>query len=375
MITHPIALSAVIAAVAALGLFLESRYGWGRKVSASLMIIFFGAVLSNLGLVPASSEVYGAIGGPVTSLAIVWLLFAMDLRDLKLAGPRMLLAFGLAVVGTAVGAFFAGLVWKGALGEETWKLVAMMTGTYSGGSLNFVSVGREVQLSDSLFAAATVSDNVLTAVWMGLTLMIPMWLRGYFPSRPEAEDEQSDDSDEATALLGSEVATSPAELLSLLALGFGLILAANATSEAVGGPSVVWLTTFALAIGQIPLVRKIRGALPLGILALNLFFVLIGIGSRLSEILAEGLAVFLFTATVVLVHGLVLFASARLLGLDAETAAVASQASVGGPSTAMALASARGYRSLVLPGTLAGLLGYAVGTYAGLAMGALFKLL
>jgi uncharacterized membrane protein len=110
------------------------------------------------------------------------------------------------------------------------------------------------------------------------------------------------------------------------------------------------------------------GALHLGTLALNLFFVVIGIGSRVAEILAVGIEVFWFTAAVVLIHGLVTFTAARLVRLDVETTAVASQAAIGGPSTAMALAIARHRPQLALPGLMVGLLGYAVGNYLGLAM-------
>jgi uncharacterized membrane protein len=133
-------------------------------------------------------------------------------------------------------------------------------------------------------------------------------------------------------------------------------------------PSVVWLTTYTLAVAQLPPVRRLQGSLHLGTLALNLFFVVIGIGSRVAEILAVGLEVFYFTAAVVLIHGLVVFGAARLARLDVETTAVASQAAVGGPSTAMALAIARRRPGLALPGLMVGLLGYAVGNYLGLAV-------
>ena len=52
---------------------------------------------------------------------------------------------------------------------------------------------------------------------------------------------------------------------------------------------------------------------------------------------------------------------------------VASQAAVGGPSTALALASSLGRSSLVLPSVAAGLLGMMLGTYLGLAVEALYQ--
>lgn len=380
MIETPLALAAVVAAVAALGFWLERRFPWAEKLGASLLVIALGAVLSNLGLVPVRSPVYDAIFGPVTSLAIVWLLLALDLRDLRAAGGRMLGAFGLAAVGTAAGVAGAVLLFGSVVGEETWKLAGALVGTYTGGSLNFVAVGRALGLPDSVFTAAAAADNTVTALWMVATLLLPAWLGRFYPA-PPGEPEPSGDGEardagraegsreEAHDLL-APVPLHVLDLAVLLALGLGLQFAAEATARAVPWPvpSVVWLTTYALAAAQLPVVRRLVGSLHLGTLALNLFFVVIGIGSRVSEILAVGIEVFYFTAAVVLIHGLLTFALARLARLDVETTAVASQAAVGGPSTALALALARHRPRLALPGLLVGLLGYAIGNYLGLAM-------
>ena len=53
---------------------------------------------------------------------------------------------------------------------------------------------------------------------------------------------------------------------------------------------------------------------------------------------------------------------------DVGSTSVASQAAVGGPSSALALAMAREWPRLALPGVAVGLLGYAVGTYVGLGV-------
>jgi uncharacterized membrane protein len=372
MITDPSALAALICGVTALGFWLEDRFSWARSVGASLLIIVFGAVLSNLDLVTAESAVYGVISGPVTSLAIVWLLLAVDLRELRAAGPRMLLAFAVAVLATCVGAVSAAALFGGAFPGDGWRLAGVMTGTYAGGGLNFVAVGREVGLTDSLFVAATASDNVMTAIWIGATLMLPLWLRRFYPARkhPGREADASAASKETANPFLAHVLLKPVDLLALLTLGFGFILAADALSNEVGGPSVLWLTTLALIAAQIPVVRSLTGSMQLGLVALNLFFVVIGIGSRVAEILKVGMEVFYFTAVVVIVHGILTYGLCRLLKLDVETTSVASQAAVGGPSTAIALAAARGWRDLALPGALVGLLGYAVGNYAGLAIAA-----
>ena len=111
----------------------------------------------------------------------------------------------------------------------------------------------------------------------------------------------------------------------------------------------------------------------LGSIGLHFFFVLIGIMSRFSEIAAVGSEVFFFTLVVVAIHGVFVFGVGRLLRLDIGTVAVASQAAVGGPSSALAVAISREWRHLVLPGVVMGLFGYAVGTYLGLGVGYLLR--
>ena len=363
MIQHPLALTTVIVGVTALAFWLAGRFGWAAKVGATLLVIAFGAVLSNLDLVASRSPVYGLISGPVTSLAIVWLLFAVDLKSLRAAGPRMLQAFALAVLSTTVGGLAAFALFGDHFPGAAAELAGVMVGTYSGGGLNFVAVGRELDLAESLFVAATAADNVVTALWLALSLMLPVWLRRLYPAQRHVPDPADGPADP----MHGAASFSVGELATLGALGLALVLAAERLAAwAPAVPGILWLTTLALLCAQLRWVRRLSGAMQLGTLALHLFFAVLGIGSRGREILAVGVEVFYFTALVVLVHGVLFLILARLRGLDIDTTVVASQAAVGGPSTAMAMAVSRRRPDLTLPGAMAGLAGYAVGTYAGL---------
>jgi uncharacterized membrane protein len=166
------------------------------------------------------------------------------------------------------------------------------------------------------------------------------------------------------------------DLSFLVAAALALLAAAELTARLVPQvPSILWLTTYALILGHTKTFRKPEGALQLGTMVLHLFFVVIGIWSRVSEIAAVGVVVFLYTLVVVAVHGLVVFGGGRLFRLDPGTLAVASQASVGGPSSAIAVAVAREWPGLVLPGIIVGLGGYAVGTYLGFGVAYLVRAL
>ena len=149
MIESPVLLTAVVVAVTALAILLDYKIPAFSKIGASLLAIIFGALLSNLGLVAPSSPVYTAISGPVTSLAIVWLLLAVNLSDLKKAGRRMVGTFLLAIAGSALGAFVGALIFAEIFEANTWKLAGTLTGTYSGGSINFVAVVDPILLAQA----------------------------------------------------------------------------------------------------------------------------------------------------------------------------------------------------------------------------------
>ena len=70
------------------------------------------------------------------------------------------------------------------------------------------------------------------------------------------------------------------------------------------------------------------------------------------------------------IHMAVVLAGGRLLRLPTDALLIASNANVGGPATAAAMASSKGWQHLVQPAMLTGSLGYAVATAVGCAMGA-----
>jgi uncharacterized membrane protein len=380
VIQSPLALVALIAGATALAFLLDRRVKWLSRVGASLLALILGAILSNTGLVPATSTVYSVIEGPLTSLAIAWLLLAVNLSDLKVAGPRMVGAFILAATGTALGAMAGGLAFAGAFGQDTWRLGGVFTGTYSGGSVNFVSVGRGVELPDFLFAGATAADALTTGIWLAVTLMLPVWLGRFYKAVVPGEAVEGGgggtgkQNGQHAHPFFERVPLSTLDLANLLAVGICLVLAAELLGMLMPGiPPVLWLTTLALFVGHTRFFLRSRGALQLGNLALHFFFVIIGIHSRISEILSIGMEIFYYTLVIVAVHGVVVFGIGRLLRMDIGSLAVASQAAVGGPSSALAVAVSREWRGLILPGIIVGLLGYAVGNYLGFGVAFLLR--
>lgn len=371
MITNSFAVFFILTLVVLLSVYLEAQYRLFKSLSAALVGILVAMVLSNTGLIPGSSRAYDVLIDPGISLGIVLILLEVNLKTIRQAGPVMLAAFGLGAVGTAAGAFVSAMVLAPAVGPETWKLAGQFTGTYNGGGVNFAALGRAFDTSSDLFSAAIAADVLITAIWLMCCLAAPVLFARSRRGDPSAKDSQAQ---LAESLYSSKAPTTLADATLLVVVAVGTVWIARRLGTWIPLiPEVLWLTTITLLVAQIPRIKAISGAAMWGYYLLLLFLTTNGAQSVVKNIIAVGPAVLYFAVGTVAIHGLFVFGLGWLLRLDPSTLAVASQANVGGPASAMALATARGSTHLVLPGIAVGLVGYAIGNYTGFAVGMLAR--
>lgn len=375
--SHPLALLATLSLVVVLAELLVRRTV-ARHAGTALLGILLTAVLANVGLIPAGSTadapvpVYDAIFEYVAPLAIFWLILGVNIRHVLRAGVPMVALFLAGAAGTAGGALVAvRLLGGGAVfGAQQHALAGMFTGTYIGGSINFNAVALEygVVRDGSLYVGSIVADNIITAGWMVVTLLMPRVLAPLF--RGVSSGSGPTDG----PLLGIEEDTEalhPLDLGLMLALGLGAVAGSQQltqwfTTRGFNVPFMLVLSTVALLLAQLPAVARLRGARLLGMFSVYLFLNVIGAFCdvrALGSLGALGVRLLGFASVIVLVHGVVTVLAARLLRLEPALAAVASQANVGGGTSALALARSLGRADLVLPAVLVGSLGNAVGNF------------
>ena len=364
-----------------------------RHLGASMVVILLGALASNANLIPSgtgseASAVYDGIFDWVAPLSIVWLLLPVRLGQVARAGAPMIFAFGLGVLGTVAGVWVGMALIGGPelLGEDYPAVSGMYAGTYTGGSLNFNAVALHYGVVErgGLYAGLVAADNIITAGWMIACLALPRVLERRWPAKvfggPPGEAD-------APAAASPELAASPepdtdaydperfdpADLALALGLGF-VVLALSSCLQSFAAdagralPFLLIVSLVALLGAQVPGLGSLRGARVLAMFSVNLFLVVIGaycdVGA-LIELGAIGPRMLVLATTIVGVHGLVCFGGARLARVDVHVASVASQANIGGGSTALAIARSLERDDLVLPGILMGSVGTALGTFLG----------
>ena len=363
------AIWAVLIAVAGFGFWCE-RFAWGRKYSGVMLLITLAIVLANLRIIPTSAPAYDVVWDYLVPVAIPLLLMQADIkRIIRESGPT-LIAFIIGAAAVVAGTIIGVAMFD--LGPNEAELAGIFTGTYIGGSLNFAAVAEATGMQDSsLLTAAIAADNVVTNLHFLLIVFIPgvAWMARRYPTH------QMD-----TAVKFDAAARSPhriadldiAGLLGSLALAFLLAAVGNVLAEFIGKPqfSILAITALTLLVATfLPnQVGKLSGHTEAGNVLMFIFLASVGASADIWELIEIAPIFFVFATVIIIVHLVVLFAVGKVMKLDLAELAMASAVCIGGPSSAAALASAKGWRDLLIPGVLAGSFGYAVGSFVGVAV-------
>ncbi|WP_425639913.1 DUF819 domain-containing protein [Algoriphagus yeomjeoni] len=365
----PIYVSGMLCMIVLLSVWLAKFKGW-KTIGTPILVILIAAIAANIDIIPTATNgnpIYTGVFLYLAPMGIFIALLEVDLKSLKKAGGPILFMFGIGGLGTIIGVLVAWFLVKPAteIGDMANAIAGMYTGTYIGGSINFNAVALSYHVNENadLYAASTVVDNLIGTPWIIATLILPKYLQTLFPRKkllPTGNEVQKLKKEESVSIPG-------------LAAILGLALLAMAFSKLVFQffpqiPEIITLTTVALILAQLQFIKKLSGTHTIGFFLILLFLATIGTLCDLNTLSGLGeLAgtLILFVTLIIVVHGIVIFGIGALLKIDWDVIAVASQANVGGNTTALASAESLNRPDLLIPGVLVGSLGNALGTYAG----------
>lgn len=341
----------------------------GKKFGIALLAIVFTAVIANLGLIPSASDsipLYDGIFTYLAPISIFYLLLGVNLRSIKKAGGPMIALFLIGSLATVLGILFSWWIINpvNVLGEDAKILAGMLTGTYTGGSINFNAIALEYNFQEkgALYAGTIAVDNVVTTLWIIVTLAIPAIMRPLWTDK-RIEVKESDEEKISEMPMGFK------SMAWLALLGLGAFWITQLIKEWVPEiPSIITITTLGILLAQNKQIAKLKGSQTIGLYLVYIFLAVIGAYCEIASVIElkqVGITLLIFTGIGVIIHGLLTVILGGLVLRDWDMVAISSQANVGGGTTAIALAETFGRKELVLPAILVGTLGNALGTYLG----------
>jgi len=367
----PALIYAVLLAVLVLALVLE-RTRLGRVLPGPAIMLVCAVGLANFGVIPHEAPAYTEFARVGVPVAVFLLLLRANLlqivRETGAMLPLFLIGAATSLVGLVV-AYFTVPLHNGA------RIAAVQAAQLIGGNVNVIAVAHATGLDATSFSAMLAGGApVMTLYLMGMgVLAANPTLKRLLPGRGAAAIEVSANADSEAQ--SPERAPPPPmgrlPLAAMIAAAVGVYAVCDAALHAIGQQSllIIAVTLIALAVANLAprQVERLSGDREIGSLLMYLFFATLGAAVDLRVFGGEAIRNGLFLAVAIVVHLVAMFATGIVLRAQLHEVLVASIAGIAGPTTAAAMAGSFGRRSLVTPGILCGLLGFATATFVAMA--------
>ncbi|MEM7646109.1 MAG: DUF819 family protein [Pseudomonadota bacterium] len=371
-------------------------------VPSLLLCYFIPGLLNTFGVIDGeSSKLYFVSSRYLLPTILVLLTMSVDLSEIIKLGPKALIMFFTGTLGIILGGPVALLIggWlfpdliKGIGGDQLWRGLTTVAGSWIGGGANQASMKEVFQVGGSLFSLAVVVDILVANVWMAVLLILA--------SRADRIDQRAGADTRALNQLKKKMEDfqlknqkipSTHHLMMIAAFAFACTGISHWVADTVApffknqNPSLkkfsltssfFWLIVTATTIGLFASFSPIRrlesyGASKLGSVMLYVLIASIGMHMNVLEIFKHPSLFFIGLIWMGFHAFLILFVG-RLIKAPLFYIAVGSQANVGGAASAPVVASCF-HPSLAPVGVLLAVLGYVVGTYGAWLCGQLMRL-
>lgn len=391
VITNGFMYIAFLMCLAGILLALEKYTKWKifNIVPPLVWIYVLNMIFCTLGLYHSKevSAAYKALKNNLLYAMIFVMLLRCDFRKLAKLGGRMVAIFLGCSLTLFVGFIVGYPIFKGSLGSDTWGAVAALYASWVGGSANMAAMQAALPVDAGAYSCALALDTVCYSVWIALLLLMVRYASKWNNAVKADTSKLQAVADAAAAEVAKEKKQAGgADWIFLI----GLSLIVSAISQYVGAclngvlrdvglamfdkgsMTTLFVTVLGLVCAMTPL-GKVPAVEELSSVYLYAVVSLLASTASVTDLLAAPMWV-VYGFFILAVHVILMFFLSKLFHWDLCMVSTASLANIGGAASAPIVASAydASYAGI---GVLMGVLGAAVGNFAGMICGAILKMM
>ena len=368
-------------------LWLCRKFPFLGKIGPVLVLYLIGLIIGNIGLMPGQlPEVQDIMSNATVPLAIPLMLFGCTFRREGTRSQILALVTGMASVVMAV--IIGYLIFGGHI-DEGAKVGGMLTGVYTGGTINLAALKTMLNVNDNTYILINSYDILVSFLYLTFLLTIGIRLfRRFLPHDKTSLTSKDEEEIRKEIAKGEEnpykgIFTKEGMRQSGILLGVTILICAISGGIALVLPDgifmtifILMLTTLGIAASFIKKIHNMKYSYDIGMYFIYIFCIAVASMADLSKLdLAGGLNLLGYLLVAVFGSLLLQVIFAKIFKIDSDMMVIASVTFINSPPFVPMMAAAMKNKNGLSPGLSIGILGYAAGNYLGFLISELLKLL
>ena len=368
-------------------LWVCRKVSFFEKIGPVLLLYILGVIIGNIGIKPEGmATLQDIMSSAMVPLAIPMMLFGCTFRLRETRQQLKALLTGLSAVILAV---IGGYLIFGRNIEEGAKIGGMLTGVYTGGTINLAALKTMLGVKDETYILINSYDILVSFLYLSFLLTIGIKLfRKFLPNtlttftdKDEARIQKEMQKEEKKPHRGFLTRIGVAYIAKLL--GLTILIVGISAGIALLMPEsmfmtifILMLTTLGIGCSFIKKIHKMKYSYDIGMYFIYIFCIVVASMADLSELnLIGGMELLGYLLIAVFGSLLLQVIFAKIFKIDSDMMVIASVTYINSPPFVPMMAAAMKNKDVLIPGLTIGVIGYAVGNYLGFLMSQLLGLL
>ena len=374
-------------------MFCFEKWTTFRKLGTVVSAYIIGIVMALAGLVDFSADaevaasftkIQSTIMSIAVPLAIPLMLFNCDFKLWTKALPKTLFSLLGGIVGILTALVTGYFIFRNQGIPEFEKVVAIMTGIYTGGTMNFNALGASLGVTPTTMAIVLAFEMVLTTPY--IFFIIGGGFKVFRKILPYADDmatkfRQADsetmtkDIEDYKGLMQKKnwPGMFIAFLLSVLFLAIGAGLALLITGKLNELVVILTITTLSIIASFFKKIRELPHTFEMGMVLILLFSVIVASLFDIHSVNMGSIMIGAFVLYVIVVGALIHLLICRISKCSGDLFTVSQVALLCSPPFVPPVIGAMKNKKVLLSGLVIGLIGYAIGNYLGVIIYAILS--